>query len=508
MKKVLIIDDDALVRMFLKQIISWEKEGYQIVGDARDGEEGLMMFHQFHPDLVIVDVSMPVMNGIDFLKALKEQEYHGGIIILSCHDDFEYVKAAMALGADEYLLKNHLNEKGLLEVLHAVDEQVKKRYQEQNQQEELVAFAQKGMVELRKEALLKLLSSKDKTDTLQQELFDAAHIRGSYRQCGVVLAHLPLAEKEKKEAFLELCQQIAVSNQVEMIPLRKRVCAFLVDLSDYTSGHQQHERLHVLPKVIHNYGETYLGVHLSIGSSTVCCDEDSVVRAISQGEKALLLSFYQPGTWTYTDSERLSGACPPEAEELVTGLSYLIQLGDEEKLIEGCSKALDAVVKHWVMPDVVIDWIRRCDMTANVRQDPLVYKEIESFQQLDHTDIYLRYLRKLKSVHIPDHLSPAVKQAADYVKTHFYESCTLSDAANDVGLTPTYLSARFKQEMGIGFVDYLTDVRINHVKWLMKREKHDTMKNISERAGFTDYQHFCKVFKRRVGLSPAAFRKN
>lgn len=509
MKKVLIIDDDALVRMFLRQIIPWQKEGYRIVGDARDGEEGIQMLKEFEPDLVIVDVSMPVMNGIDFLKAVKEQQFNGGIIMLSCHDDFEYVKTAMSIGADEYILKNHLNEKVLHEVLKAVEERMEKRNHERDQQDELVAFAQKGIVEIRKEVLQKLLESDHISWEEQKKLFDSAYIWGSFRQCAVVLVHLPIEEKDKKETFLELCQQIAVSNHAEMIHLGKRTCAFLVDLSEVKSSQKQHELLTALSNIIHNYAWEYLGTHFSTGVSEILSCDQAVGRAVRQAERALLMSFYKQGNWTYEDAAKLSESCPQEAEDLVVQLPYLIQLGDEAKFMKSYAEAMYAFTNNWVVPQVVIDWIRRCDLAIGRRRDQITYIAMESIEHVrGYGDTYIQDLRRLQSVIIPEHISPAVRQAGDYVKSNYHVGCSLGEAAKQVGLTPAYLSARFKQEMGIGFVEYLTEVRINHVKWLMKREKHDTIKNISERAGFTDYQHFCKVFKKRVGCSPAAFRRD
>lgn len=509
MKKVLIIDDDALVRMFLRQMIPWQEKGYRIVGDARDGEEGIQMLEDFKPDLVIVDISMPVMNGIDFLKAMKEQQFRGGIIMLSCHDDFEYVKTAMGLGADEYILKNHLNEKILYETLKAVEERMEKRSHEQDQQDELVAFAQKGIVEIRKEVLQKLLENDHISWKEQKKMFDTAHISGTFRQCAAVMALLPIEENDKKDTFLELCQQIAVSNHAEMIHLRKRACVFLVDLSEVKSSKKQYELLTALSNIIHNYAWEYLGTHFSIGVSEIICGAQTVARAVRQAERALSMSFYKWGKWTYKDAAKLCEGAPEKAEDLVAQLPYLIHLGDENKFVKEYAEALEGFADNWVMPQMVIDWVRRCDLAIGRRRDQITYIEMESIEHIRaYGETYIQDLRLLQSVIIPDHVSPGVKQAADYVKSNYHTGCSLSEAADHVGLTPTYLSARFKQEMGIGFVEYLTEVRINHVKWLMKREKHDTIKNISERAGFTDYQHFCKVFKKRVGCSPAVFRKD
>ena len=117
MIKVLLADDDFLVRTFLSRITDWEKHGYKLVGAAQDGEEALRMAKEYEPDIIITDISMPVMDGIELIRRLKEEGNAAVTIVLSCHDDFDYVKEAMKLGANEYVLKNLLTEDTLLKLL-------------------------------------------------------------------------------------------------------------------------------------------------------------------------------------------------------------------------------------------------------------------------------------------------------------------------------------------------------------------------------------------------------
>ena len=508
MKKVLIIDDDALVRMFLRQIIPWEAEGYQIVGDARDGEEGLELYDEFKPDLLIVDVSMPVMNGIQFLKIIKDKGFQGGIIMLSCHEDFEYVKTAMALGADEYVLKNHLNTKLLHEALQTAEKHMEKRFHEISRQDELIAFAQKGLTEIRKEALQTLLENGDYPPEEQKKLFESAHISGLFRQCAAILAHLPITEKQKKERFYELCKQLAVSNQAEMIILRERACVFIVDLTEYPSASKQYEIIAAMQKVTHKYAWEYLGVKLSSGTSEICSKTGAVAKAVGQAERALLLSFYEQGAWIYPESRKLCFDCPCEAEKLLAELPYLMKIGDEVNLKKASEAAVRAITAVRVIPQAVGDWLRRCDQAAGMVRPETEYAGLESVEGLKELmERYILQLYEMQTLKTPDNVSFSIQKAADYVKGHFRERCSLGDAADHVGLTPAYLSARFKQEMRIGFVEYLTEVRINQVQLLMKQNRRDTIKSISDQAGFTDYRHFCKVFKKKVGCSPAVFRK-
>ena len=129
MFQTLLVDDDFLVRSYLKTLDSWEKAGYEVVRDVQDGEEALEVMNQEKIDIVVTDISMPLMDGIELIKAVKKNWPEVSVIVLSCHDDFEYVKEAMRLGADEYILKNTLDENSLLEVLEKAKAQIEVKRQ-------------------------------------------------------------------------------------------------------------------------------------------------------------------------------------------------------------------------------------------------------------------------------------------------------------------------------------------------------------------------------------------
>ena len=120
MYRTLVADDDFLVRSYLKTLDSWEKAGYEIVDDAEDGEEAYGFLQKEKIDVLVTDLTMPVMDGIELIRKIREENRDIYIIVLSCHDDFEYVKEAMRLGADEYVLKNSLDEDSLYDTLEKI----------------------------------------------------------------------------------------------------------------------------------------------------------------------------------------------------------------------------------------------------------------------------------------------------------------------------------------------------------------------------------------------------
>ncbi len=119
--KVLIADDEVLVRIGVIHAIDWEKNGFEIVGEATDGESCLRLAERLQPDLIVLDINMPGMNGIQVLQKLKEQHFLGKVIMLTCYDEFEYVREAMRGGASDYVLKAGMNETGLLDAVKRLE---------------------------------------------------------------------------------------------------------------------------------------------------------------------------------------------------------------------------------------------------------------------------------------------------------------------------------------------------------------------------------------------------
>ncbi len=120
MYKVLIVDDELPARETLKKIIDWNQTQFEICGVARNGKEGIDMFETFRPDLIITDIQMPVMDGIRLIQMVKEVCVNQKFIILSCHEKFQYARAALKLGVEDYLLKDLLNPDDLYVLLNKI----------------------------------------------------------------------------------------------------------------------------------------------------------------------------------------------------------------------------------------------------------------------------------------------------------------------------------------------------------------------------------------------------
>lgn len=131
MYQVLIVDDEPIVKIALRSMIDWESLGFHICATASNGEEALEMAERFHPDLVICDLKMPVMDGIDLIKAAKDKKMDCEFLVISNYEDFNYVRTALVLGASDYILKVSISPEELTSQLQKVktkleDKQAKK----------------------------------------------------------------------------------------------------------------------------------------------------------------------------------------------------------------------------------------------------------------------------------------------------------------------------------------------------------------------------------------------
>ncbi|MCF7924553.1 MAG: response regulator [Candidatus Izimaplasma sp.] len=127
MIKMIVIDDEALVRKGIRETINWEKYNIKIIGEANNGQKGYQLIKETNPDIVISDIKMPVMDGVQLAKKIEKEKLDLGLIILSGYQDFNFAKEALESGAFEYLLKPIDNQELIQSVLRAIERQNKKR---------------------------------------------------------------------------------------------------------------------------------------------------------------------------------------------------------------------------------------------------------------------------------------------------------------------------------------------------------------------------------------------
>lgn len=549
MRKALLADDDFLVRSYLKMLTSWEKAGFEITADVRDGEEALEVLDREKIDLVVTDIAMPLMDGIELIREIRRKYPDIYVIVLSCHDEFEYVKKAMKEGADEYVLKNTLNEESLYTVLEAAEEHIRQSKEEagvkeQKQQTQEHADMKKDPEEDNiADADGKMGEKSDQTGnmnekflffnqilagTLSGEEREEKRIRagicGKYKNSAVIVIKReeteytedPLEEARKEQYSLEFYRRMQEKLQPrpgesetekEMIYLGNGTYCCFLDLSDEYKSSVMYQHLtgtaSACYKICAEEEEAY-----KIGVSNICIGADALRQAYQQARMMIKNSFYEKDGIAYYEADRAMGKeLPKEAETLLEEAELLKKKSEKDKFLLMAGTVIQAFKKERCDSQLVRQWFRKLEHKLQVdgtRADQHFGYIGEVKKELEHL---AEQAFECGEPDIPEDLSQAVKIAADYAARHYREAVGLGDAAEAAGVNSTYLSYLFSQEMGIGFANYLLNLRMEHVKKLL-RETNLKMWQVAEESGFNDYHYFSKVLKKAEGMSPAQYRKH
>lgn len=170
MYKIILVEDEAIIRRGIKRGVKWEEQGFEIAAEAEDAEEALRLLQEMPVDVVLTDVKMPGMNGVELSRKVKEQYPQTEIVILSGFAEFEYAKAAVSFGAFEYMVKP-VRKQEIEAVFYRLKEKLDRRFREQAEEQRRMLVLNEGMEKLREALLLELLEGERKAYTnLEEEI--------------------------------------------------------------------------------------------------------------------------------------------------------------------------------------------------------------------------------------------------------------------------------------------------------------------------------------------------
>lgn len=495
MIKTLLVDDDFLVRMFLKQLIDWESEGFSLVGDACNGAEALELIERFSPEVIITDLSMPVMDGIELIERARAQLPDCYIIALSCHGEFDYVKEAMRLGANEYVLKNLLDAPGLRKQLGAARAKLETAARRAEQTDKLRQLAAKGTEMLRFELLQSLLHEDAPAGSLLPRLRDAG-VEGRFLSAAAAAVS---ADTVRRDALSQVCEQFCRNKPAFCLPCGDEACCVLLDLGGIAGEDSQAGWLHAFAQGLYRCIDEYLNTKPRLGVSTVCTGETALRDAVRSAYRAAGYAFYEPDKiHDAAGLAALPAALPEEAGALLRRLPGMVEECLFERICEDGLHVLDLCAAAPPPPEGVQRWFG--ELLQIIGADGEAPRTLAGCRQmLEET------ARRLADERGSGCGNRAIQQAAAYLRENFDQPLSLASVAAEVHLNPAYLSFLFKREMGVNFSDYLQDCRMEHVKLLL-RESDAPLKECAGRAGFSDYRNFCKLFKKLTGLRPAQYR--
>ena len=518
--RLMIVDDDEQIRNGIRTGIDWSALGIDEVISASSGTEALSVFHERNPEIVITDIRMPGINGLELLENIKASRPKTRVIILSGYTDFDYLKTAIKYDAVDYEVKP-VRTKYLINLIQKIrDEILREQISEREYQAYLAHY---------------LLSFED--DFITGKIQDRLVIREILNRCysvspsGLtfcVLFRLRQPEKhdQAEQQFFRdfIRQQFRVNDsQSRSLGLESKAgeMAFLIWLES-RSMLQACQAIGELVNQIQQWVN-----HLSVdgrltftaGISGIIQDND-YARALAGAKQALTARFYtaknsvlvfDPGknlssealTRLLTDNDFRSALTSNDlekADRLIRDDFSKIRNRSENtpdcirqyaielmKLIEITCASENMKIIQTIQPKTRIINQNNADLTVEDCQD-LLHSVVDEIRMIRHNDY-----------------SPTISRATDYIRRNFTSDLRVESVAVHVAKSPNYFSHLFKTECGVSFKRYINKLRIEKAKTLLL-ETNMLISEISADVGFKDFTYFTQVFKKIEGYPPSFLR--
>lgn len=534
--KVFLVEDEMVIRRGIKNSIDWEKEGYIFCGEASDGELAYPMIIKEKPDILITDIRMPFMDGLELCKLVKEELPNIKILILSGYDEFDYAKEAIRLGVTEYLLKPISSGK-LLEALNGVSESIRREKEDKDlvrkYMEEMRENTEHEKQKFFEQMIAGNLSMADALETGKK--YEMNLSAGMYN---LLLFRFTLGEENRKSGELLGEAEYAIKKLTERL---EYVFEFQRDVEGWAfllmadNEEQMSERVKELSKdleeIMKNYSTiTYFG---GIGQPVARLRE--LEESFREAERALAARFTMElnriisvedirmaqNVDTLDDIEITSFG---EIEKTRTMLEKFLNNGAEDEIDEFVDVYINelpeenlksVLMRQYIIMDAYIVMMSFCEKIEGIEGEMQAQSEelknsMKTIQTLEEIKNYIRMLLK-KIIGVRDTISgrrysDSIEIAKDQIrKTYMSDEISLNTIAAEVGMSPSYFSSIFSKEMGKTFVEYLTEIRMDRAKELLMCSSMKTSE-IGYEVGYKDPHYFSYIFKKTQNCTPKEFR--
>ncbi|QUI24805.1 response regulator [Vallitalea pronyensis] len=519
MYNLIIVDDEVLSRVGITNIINWEEEGFVLMDTFDDGHEALAFIQDNPVDLVITDIKMPIMDGIELVRGAKEKGLSCEFIILSSYNDFEYVRRALKYGAMDYMLKMELSKDYILSVI----ERFKEHYRTKHTIVKTAHKDRKSQSEKRREFVKELLYGHK---TVDDSLF---HVM---EQNKIVLNNAPtyvLAFKVKNN--VNKCNQ----NVLQIID------ELLGDVENAYGTWTGHDEISViynmntysemkikclLERLIHKLRylmKQYFNQKVVIYVSDRHVKVEDIPLAYLQVCQTMKLAIPEGETTVLSYSDVMNNRKMVNFE-IYESCIYDFQHAIDKNEMHTLTQVLDGMIAAISESRIVeLNHIRYFTSTivtmVNIHMDKLgldkqTFWESDESQYLQLNELrsklsvieFLTELKKrLHTIMTKSEGNYIIDQAKTYIKIHYKEDFSFKALAEDIGVTSSYLSMLFKKTTGYTMKDYIIKLRINRAKDLLK-ETNEPVTAIAESVGYDNVHYFSRSFKQKIGVAPSEYR--
>ncbi|MFV0342536.1 MAG: response regulator [Anaerocolumna sp.] len=517
--KLLIVDDEMQIRTGLEQGINWSEMGFTDVFTAQNGVEALELCNRYKTELIITDIRMPGIDGIELSRRIMRNYQLVEIIILSGYSDFKYAKEAIKLGAFDYLLKP-ININELLESVQRAKDSIMQKFHATKNME---AYQQIN----RERELQQLILNKDKIAREdEKKLCDYLTINYKKELVAGICSVDKIKDKNIEQLIIYLetyLSEIFKGYGVDILFWNKENLFFIMEVFTEAELERKKKKLTIellnLNKILKNQFDNTVSVVFSFKG-----DIDQIITLFNQCDNSLKHRLYKGKEMIISRADiteyKQIPISPIEVEEIREHIRrfdytnihlYLQNIFNRLKemnitsvdFVKGTCLELKNILIATVL-DKGVDVESIFEYNRDWINDiPNYYTLQEYFEWIDN--LYYIIFEGLTQL-LGKHHSRVIVQAVDYISNHYGENINLESTAEYANKSKNYFSYLFKKEMGVSFVEYLNNIRVEQAKKLLDSTDEMTYE-ISEKVGYSDYKYFSSVFKKVTGMSPIQYRK-
>jgi two-component system response regulator YesN len=518
--KVFFVEDEIITREGIRDNVDWQAGGFEFCGEASDGEMALPLLRAAQPDVLITDIKMPFMDGLQLSKIVRERMPWVKIIILSGHDEFEYAQKAIGLGIADYLLKPVTVQK-LQTVLQKLTVQLDQERKEKENLKKLQEDAEDNRATLRERLLFKLVvGAISPMDAIEKGQLLGLDLIARYYL--VMIAKIELSDRTEQYDHDEYQQiQSALTRLAEKNP---DICVLKRDWGDMilimkgsTPEYLEEERDLLLEEIRQAVTKTRYLLTLGLGTS-----KNRIADIRQSFVEALMNIQNQMGGNGSGSNQAVERAELLKVDK--SAVEDYLRCGSKDHFDEffdtyigplGETALRSVLIKNYIFVDIILATAKLINELGG--EIDKVMPELNSIETILLNIKSVEQLRaqahKIMSIGLGYRDSRPngqhqnlIRQAKEYIEQHYANpDLTLNDLAAQANLSASHFSSVFSQETCQTFKEYLTEMRINKAKELLRMTRLRSA-DIAYQVGYNDPHYFSSVFKKHTGCSPIEFR--
>lgn len=543
MYKILVVDDEPRVSAGIKSFLMGSRLGIGHVETASNGFEALDCLRMDSFDLVLTDIQMGMMNGIELMEAILLEQPHLPVIVISAHEKFDFAKKSLRLGAKDYLIKpvepdelTRIVGRVLQEKKEAGRQSMKLPYGEAEQGRE--------QHKKRHEALMELVTEKELREKDYQELLQelGGVLAGESSLFGIAAVHLNLAKggfsnqeitlKDRKllkyasvnileESLSDWCG-VAFNGFGNTI-----ICVIQLQQPEQTSdaGQQMGSQLNLVGRTVVMNLKQYLNIEAAVGMSSLSGELSMLPKLMEEAEAAVEWRKLHPGNSVlyYEDMAALGNLKMMDWVAQVEELTMQLKTEDESQLtpiLENAIRLLSGMnpgeglfhscfgLLVYRLYGLLFDYGKENSEPYRHFDPDVYFRGVENEHKVEWLQKYVYELSGFLMKCISDRDQTVVSRVMAYIQQHYgNHTLKIQDVAGAVHFSAAYVSYLFKKETQKNLWDYVSEIRIEEAKRLLAATDMKRYE-ISYQVGYQSPEHFSRMFKRFTGVSPADYRKS